>query len=137
VFKTIGKHVTPPAGARSPALWGTKAHLNTLFPAQVAQVSATPREFVFRYRSPAHWLEVFRTWYGPVLKKFGALDAAGQEALAADLIALIGRFNRATDGTMAGRASISRWLSPGARTRNGEPHFLATSPESGLKQHSE
>ena len=55
---------------------------------------------MFRYRSPAHWLELFRTWYGPVLKAFAALPPAGQAALEADLLALIARFNRAEDGTM-------------------------------------
>ena len=58
------------------------------------------RHFVFRYRSPAHCLEVFRTYYGPVLKAFAALDSRQQQALARDLLALIGRFNRAGDGTM-------------------------------------
>jgi hypothetical protein len=55
---------------------------------------------VFRYRSAEHWLEIFRTYYGPVLKAFAALDATGQSALAADLTALIGRFNRSGDATM-------------------------------------
>ena len=58
------------------------------------------KNFVFRYRSPAHWLEVFRTFYGPMHKAFGALDATKQESLAADLIALAERFNRATDGSL-------------------------------------
>jgi SAM-dependent methyltransferase len=100
VFKTIGRHVPPPAGARSPALWGTRARLQEMFPASVASVATTPRQFVMRYRSPMHWLEIFRTFYGPVLKTFGALEPAGRDALAADLIALIERFNRADDGTM-------------------------------------
>jgi SAM-dependent methyltransferase len=100
VFKTIGRHVAPPAGVRSPAMWGTRQRLAELFPANVASVAATPRQFVLRYKSPLHWLEVFRTFYGPVLKTFGALEPAGQDALAADLIALIERFNRADDGTM-------------------------------------
>lgn len=100
VFKTIGRHVPPPAGARSPALWGTRARLQEMFPENVASIAATPRHFVMRYKSPAHWLDIFRTFYGPVLKTFGALDTTGQQALAADLIALIERFNRADDGTM-------------------------------------
>jgi len=58
------------------------------------------RAFVFRYRSPAHFVEMFRLWYGPVHKAFLALDPAGQAALADDLHALIGRFDTATDGTM-------------------------------------
>ena len=87
LFKTIGRHV-PPAGVESPALWGTRARI------------AEPRLFAFRYRSPQHCLEVFRTYYVPVLKAFAALDAAAQAALSSDLIDLIGRFNRATDGSI-------------------------------------
>lgn len=99
LFKTIGKHVPPPAGARSPALWGTQAHLAELFGSRAA-VEATERHFVFRYRSPEHWLEIFRTYYGPVLKAFAALPPPEQAALESDLIALIGRFNRSGNGTM-------------------------------------
>jgi ubiquinone/menaquinone biosynthesis C-methylase UbiE len=100
VFKTIGKHLTPPAGAKSPALWGTKAWISDTFKPHAAAITAESREFAFRYKSPEHWLEIFRTYYGPLLKAFAALDSKGQAALADDLIALIGRFNRAKDGTM-------------------------------------
>ena len=92
VFKTIGKHVSPAPGAKSPALWGTQARIEELFGSN-ATISTAPRNFVFRYRSPEHWLEVFKTFYGPVLKTFAALRH--------DLLALIERFNRAVDGTMA------------------------------------
>ena len=57
--------------------------------------------FVFRYKSPQHWLDVFRSFYGPIHKAFGAMDSQKQDALAADLMALVAEFNRATDGTMA------------------------------------
>lgn len=100
MFKTIGKHVPPPSGARSPALWGSRARLDELFPKAVASIAATPRQFVFRYKSPDHWLEVFRTYYGPVLKTFAALDAAARDTLTDDLLALMERFNRADDGTV-------------------------------------
>ncbi|MEX2201664.1 MAG: methyltransferase domain-containing protein [Dongiaceae bacterium] len=100
LFKTIGKHLPPPAGVKSPALWGTKARLDEMFGNGAASIEATPRDFVFRYKSAQHWLDIFRTWYGPTLKAFGALDAAGQAALQADLIALVGRFNRSGDATM-------------------------------------
>lgn len=99
LFKTIGKHLPPPAGVKPPALWGTEARLKELFGAG-GSVAATPRVFAFRYRSPKHWVDVFRTWYGPVHKAFAALPADQQEVLEADLLALIGRFNRASDGTM-------------------------------------
>jgi SAM-dependent methyltransferase len=78
LFKTIGKHVPPPAGARSPALWGTRSRMAELFEAHAASVSCTPRDFVFRYRSPRHWLEIFKTYYGPVLKTFAALPPPAQ-----------------------------------------------------------
>jgi ubiquinone/menaquinone biosynthesis C-methylase UbiE len=100
LFKTLGKHVAPPAGAKSPALWGSAERLSQLFDVEQASVSWVKRSFVFRYRSPEHFIDVFRTWYGPVLKAFGTLDAKGQLALHADLVALIAKFNRSADGTM-------------------------------------
>ncbi len=100
LFKTLGKHMPPPAGVKSPALWGTQARLNEMF-AGTASIDAQPRMFVFRYKSPQHFLDVFRTFYGPMHKAFGALEGQKQDALAADLIALAGEFNRADDGTMA------------------------------------
>jgi SAM-dependent methyltransferase len=99
LFKTIGKHVAPMPGARSPALWGTRARLDELFGLH-ATVDSAQRNFVFRYRSPQHWLEVFRTFYGPVHKTFAALEPAAQAALERDLMELIARFNRSGDGTM-------------------------------------
>jgi SAM-dependent methyltransferase len=100
IFKTIGKYLPPPAGVKSPALWGTEARLRELFGERIASMAIERRNFVFRYHSAAHWLEVFRAFYGPMHKAFGALDAAQQEALAADLIALAESFNGATDGTL-------------------------------------
>jgi len=100
LFKTIGKHMPPPAGVKSPALWGTRARIAELFEGQASSVVVTDRNFVFRYRSPQHWLDIFKTYYGPVLKTFAALDAAAQAALTSDLMALIAQFNRSGDGTM-------------------------------------
>ena len=104
LFKTLGKHLPPPAGVKSPALWGTRARLNEMFGAQASKINAEPRMFVFRYRSPQHWLDVFKTFYGPMLKAFAALDAKAQAALTHDLLALAGEFNRAGDGAMAVRS---------------------------------
>lgn len=100
LFKTIGKHLPPPAGVKSPALWGTKARLEEMFGRTASDISAEPRMFVFRYRSPDHMLDVFKSFYGPMLKAFAALDAHGQAALRRDLLALIGEFNHADDGTV-------------------------------------
>jgi len=100
LFKLIGRYVPPPTGVKSPALWGTEERLRELFADKLDWIAIQHKDFVFRYRSAAHWLEVFRTYYGPMQKAFGALDAARQESLAADLIALAQRFNRATDGSL-------------------------------------
>jgi len=99
LFKTMGKYVPPAPGIRSPALWGSKAHLATLFSTNVA-IAAENRNFVFRYKSPKHWVEIFRTYYGPVLKAFAAIDQEARKALENDLYALLDKFNTAEDGTL-------------------------------------
>jgi SAM-dependent methyltransferase len=100
VFKTLGKYLPPPAGTKSPALWGTSARLHDMFDPGARSIRTESRLFKFRYRSPAHFLDVFKTYYGPVLKAFAALDPAKQEELHNDLHALIVRMNRSGDGTM-------------------------------------
>jgi hypothetical protein len=100
LFKTIGKHVAPPAGIRSPGLWGTRPRITEMFGPQATSITAEQRNFVFRYRSPEHWLEIFKTYYGPLLKTFAALDPAGQVALEHDVMELIAKFNRAADGSV-------------------------------------
>jgi ubiquinone/menaquinone biosynthesis C-methylase UbiE len=100
VFKTLGKYLPPPAGAKSPALWGTRAALEEMFGNQARSIKAEPRLFNFRYRSPEHFLDVFKTFYGPVLKAFAALDTASQQNLRNDLHALVVRMNQSGDSTM-------------------------------------
>lgn len=99
LFKVIGKYLPPAPGVKPPSLWGAKAHLDTLFGSD-ATVVAESRKFVFRYKSPKHWLDVFGTYYGPVLKAFAALDPKTGKALEADLGALLDEFNVANDGTL-------------------------------------
>jgi len=94
LFKIIGVHLPPAAGLKSPALWGSEAHLAELFGAQ-AQVRSERRHFHFRYLSAAHFLRVFRELYGPTHKAFAALDANGQQALERDITALLERMNTA------------------------------------------
>ena len=100
LFKLIGRHVPAPAGVKSPALWGSESHLAGLFGAQSAQIRAERRHFNFRYRSPAHFVEVFRDYYGPTHKAFAALDEAGQQAMEFEILELLGELN------VAGPASL-------------------------------
>jgi SAM-dependent methyltransferase len=100
LFKTIGKYIPPAAGIQSPALWGTNARLEELFGKSSRRIRTTSREFVFRYRSPAHWIDVFRTYYGPMNRTFGALDAEKREAFTRDLFSLMELRNRSGDDTL-------------------------------------
>jgi SAM-dependent methyltransferase len=100
LFRTIGTYIPPLVEAPSPALWGTPDRMIELFGGAAARVRVTRREFVFRYHSALHWLDVFRTYYGPVNKAFAALSAPRQAAFAHDLLAMIEQGNRAGDGTL-------------------------------------
>ena len=97
VFKTLGRHLPPPAGVQPPSRWGVVSHLESLFGTSATAIRATPMMFNFRYRSAAHFIDVFRTWYGPVHKAFAALPADGAAALEKDLTELLNRMNRAGD----------------------------------------
>ena len=87
LFKTVGQHVPPAPGLKSPALWGTEPYLVELFGPHAADIQVARKDFNFRYRSAQHWIDLFRTYYGPLLKAFEALDAGRQRALAGDLTA--------------------------------------------------
>jgi ubiquinone/menaquinone biosynthesis C-methylase UbiE len=100
LFKIIGGYVAPPAGISSPSTWGTTAFLNQNFAPSCAKIHSTKEHFVFRYRSPQHWLDLFRTYYGPLLKAFDALDKEKGAGLEGDILGLIDRLNVAKDGTM-------------------------------------
>jgi ubiquinone/menaquinone biosynthesis C-methylase UbiE len=98
IFKTIGKYMPPAPGMKSPAFWGNRAHIETMF-GNVGVIKSETRDFMMRYRSADHWLHIFRNYYGPVLKTFAALDETGKAGLEADIRALIAEFNVAKDGT--------------------------------------
>jgi ubiquinone/menaquinone biosynthesis C-methylase UbiE len=101
MFKVIGRHVPPPAGVRSPALWGTKERVSELLGDGVSSLQASRRQFVFRYTSPQQWLESFRTYYGPMVRAFAALESEQQKRLAEDLLELAGTMNRAAGPVMS------------------------------------
>ena len=99
IFKMLGKYIPPAAGLNPPSLWGTEARLHELFP-RAASIDVTTKNAVMRYLSPHHWLEIFRTYYGPMNRAFAALDDSGKTALTADLHALMATMNTAQDGTL-------------------------------------
>ena len=99
LLKTVGKAVPPPPGVKSPIMWGKKDYLEEIFGSGVV-IATQSRHFTFRYKSPAHFLDIFRTYYGPTHKAFGAIDMVAQQKLQADILALIDQFNVAKDGTL-------------------------------------
>ena len=95
LFKAIGKQIPPAPGVQSPAMWGTEAHVREIFGATAKKIEITPRAFNFRYRSAAHFIEVFKTWYGPVHKAFAALPAEKGAVLHGEMLDLLNSLNRA------------------------------------------
>ncbi|MBP5954395.1 class I SAM-dependent methyltransferase [Pseudomonas anatoliensis] len=100
MFKTLGRHLPPPAGAQPPSNWGTEVWLHKHFDDQDFVVQVTRREFNFRYRSAAHFIDIFRHWYGPVHKAFAALPPESGQALESDLADLLNRLNRAGEDSL-------------------------------------
>jgi ubiquinone/menaquinone biosynthesis C-methylase UbiE len=95
LFKVVGAYIPAPPGLKSPALWGTEPHIVELFGPEAADIRTARKNFNFRYRSAAHWVQIFRDFYGPTHKAFSALDSAGQDALAQDIMRLLNKCNTA------------------------------------------
>jgi ubiquinone/menaquinone biosynthesis C-methylase UbiE len=94
MFKVIGRFVAPPAGVESPLRWGTRARLEELFGPAASSISATLRDYVFRFHSAEQFLEIFKTWYGPMTRAFAALDAGKQGELSKELLELFRKHDR-------------------------------------------
>ena len=102
LLKAVGKHVPPPAGVPSPALWGDEEHVRSLIGDDVGELRMERREYTFRFRSAEHFIEYFERYYGPTHKAFASLDEAGRAALAADIAELVRRYDRlGGDGAVA------------------------------------
>jgi SAM-dependent methyltransferase len=100
MFKTLGRHLPPPAGAQPPSNWGSDAWLHKHFDDRDFLLRVTRHEFNFRYRSAAHFIDIFRHWYGPVHKAFAALPPESGQALESDLADLLNRLNRAGEASL-------------------------------------
>jgi ubiquinone/menaquinone biosynthesis C-methylase UbiE len=104
LFRTVGSWAPPPAGVRPPTLWGTPEHLSELFGDRVEWQQLTKRTYAFRYHSPAHFSEWFRTHYGPITKLAGTLPPEDLQQFAEDLADVARQYNRADDGTVVAPA---------------------------------
>lgn len=99
-FGLVGKYLPPPAGVRPPAEWGTQIRLGELFGHAVASTRISRRSALFRFRSSAHWIEVFSRYFGPIIRVREALDDARRQDFLAELDATLNCFNKSGDGTL-------------------------------------
>jgi SAM-dependent methyltransferase len=95
LLKTVARYVPPPVGVASPIYWGMDARLDELFPAG-RSIQGHRKYFVFRYESTAHFIDVFRRFYGPTHKAFEALEPQRQTQLAGEIAELSTQFSRST-----------------------------------------
>ena len=100
MFRTLGKYVPPPPRNKATPLWGTEERLRELLGEGVASLEVRQRSYMWRYPSAGHFVDYFRSYYGPTLKAFESLDRDGQEALAKDLEELLENWNTSGDATM-------------------------------------
>lgn len=99
ILALSAKYVPSPPGLESPLRWGTETGIQSLLGDGLADVQLTPKSLLFRFRSPGHWVEYFRTYFGPVSLTFSILDDKGKASYESDLLNLIDRYNTASDGT--------------------------------------
>jgi 2-polyprenyl-3-methyl-5-hydroxy-6-metoxy-1,4-benzoquinol methylase len=103
----VQQHVPPPPAVVAmprPVEWGDEDRLRALFGNTVSELRTERRVIELFASSAAELVEFNRNWFGPTRAAFAQLDEAGQASLAADLTAVLERFNRATDGTLVAQA---------------------------------
>lgn len=104
VLKTVGKFAPPPPGLKPPMLWGTEPRMVELFGPKAADIKVERKQFVFRYRSAEHWIDVFSKFYGPLLKALESIDESARTALRTELAALLAQANRADETSLVAPA---------------------------------
>jgi ubiquinone/menaquinone biosynthesis C-methylase UbiE len=80
-FRTTEHYVSPTPGLKPVFRRRTEASLRELFGDSVRELTITPLQHIWRFRSPERFVETVRAYYGPTQKAFDALDASGQEQL--------------------------------------------------------
>lgn len=85
MFMTVAKHAPPPPGLDSPLLWGTEERLRELFGDGIADLCVERRISRQPFRSADHYLDFFRTYFGPVKVAFERVGSDGEKALESDL----------------------------------------------------
>jgi SAM-dependent methyltransferase len=95
MFKTISKHAPPPPGIDPPVLWGTEDRLRELFGDGISDLRVERQISRQTFRSPDHYIEFFRTYFGPAKMAFARVGADGEQALEDDLRTFLAEHNAA------------------------------------------
>lgn len=85
MFMTLASHVPPPPGVRPPLLWGNEDWLRETFGDGISELRTEVRKARQTFRSPDHFIEFFRTYFGPIKTAFEKVGPEGEQALTADL----------------------------------------------------
>ncbi len=99
-FGIVSKYMPPPAGVRPASEWGTEQRLKALFGANTSSMNIKKRSALFRYRDNAHWVEVFRTWFGPIMLVLERLDDERSGEFLRELDGVLSQFNVSGDETL-------------------------------------
>ncbi|HVQ58732.1 MAG TPA: methyltransferase domain-containing protein [Solirubrobacterales bacterium] len=100
MFKTISKHAPPPPGVESPLLWGTEERVRELFGDGVSEIQFERRISRQPFRTPEHYVEFFRTYFGPTQTAYERVGEEGEAALTEDLLSFLNEANTAGDRAM-------------------------------------
>jgi SAM-dependent methyltransferase len=100
MFKTIAKHAPPPPGVPSPLVWGTEERLQELFGDGIADLRVERRISRQPFRSADHYIEFFRTYFGPTQMAYERVGPEGEQALTDDLHAFLEAANSAGERAM-------------------------------------
>ena len=95
-----GRHMSAAPGFQAPANWGREEWIREHFEPHASELRIRRKRFNFRYHSPEHYVDVFRTHYGLTRKAFEKVGPEGEKALHDDMCDLCREFDIATDGTL-------------------------------------
>lgn len=92
-FATIVKHTGGPPPGSPPVLWGAEDHVRELFGDSVTDLRAERLKSRQAFRSPEHYIDFFRDYFGPIQAAFEAVGPEGEQALRNDLEAVLAKLS--------------------------------------------
>ena len=98
LFMTVVKHTGgPPPGVAPPVLWGSEDHVRELFGDAVSDLRAERVKSRQPFFSVDHYIDFFRSYFGPIQSAYEKVGPEGEEALTQDLRAMLAEANTAGD----------------------------------------